>query len=244
MQQRTDVLYFLHIEKTGGLTLRDLIGRQFPAEQQHDPCPLLMYLELPESERQQHRFISMHLCWAFERVFGYRPMTITLLRDPIERTLSHYSHVMRDEYTPYAYKPSSLRAFLTDPYFHNLVSNFQVNSLCYDLDPRIPVVASERVFGHYDEIPYPEDERLALAKQRLRSMAFVGIAEQFNETVQRLFAQFGWVVPSTWENLNVSLSQRPTLKSLPAAIKKLLRQGNALDFELYDYAVTLFKEHR
>ncbi|CAJ0584008.1 unnamed protein product, partial [Mesorhabditis spiculigera] len=181
------------------------------------------------------------------RLFG-----ATFLRDPFTRIISEYRHVNRgatwmasrhicmgreptlDE-LPSCYDFDigwdgvTLDEFLDCP--HNLAFNRQTRMLA-DLT---------KIGCYSNKLPAAERDRIMLesAKENLRGLAYFGIKEKMEESqflFQRLFGLRFTKKLSEWSksksnNTVVSLAQMRKIKEL-----------NALDWELYEYAVALFNE--
>ena len=84
----------------------------------------------------------------------------------------------------------------------------------------------------------PTRDDLAIACRRLEEMEFVGIVERFDESVKLLCSTFGWEVPA-YESMNIA-PVRTRRDGIAPDILEALMQANALDFELYEYAKSLF----
>ena len=84
----------------------------------------------------------------------------------------------------------------------------------------------------------PTRDDLVIACGRLEEMEFVGIVERFNESVKLLCSTFGWEVPA-YESMNIA-PVRTRRDGIAPDILEALMQANALDFELYEYAKSLF----
>jgi hypothetical protein len=74
--------------------------------------------------------------------------------------------------------------------------------------------------------------------RRLEEMEFFGIAEQFDTSVDLLCSTFGWVRPN-YEPLNVA-PNRTKREQITPDVQRALLQSHELDFELYDFALSLF----
>src|SRR5216684_3843830 len=90
------LLYYLHIPKTAGTTFTAILDRQFSAEQ---ICPAQLWPDLvriPPERLRQYRLLRGHFYYCVRAVLPPDTCFATLLRDPVERSLSHYSHIMRE----------------------------------------------------------------------------------------------------------------------------------------------------
>jgi len=112
MRSRKDLtLIFLHIPKTGGSTLRNLIKRNykgqpiFSIDGRRARKSIEAFKKLPEAQRKSFKVLQRHMLFGLHEFLSSPSTYITMLRDPIERIISHYYYVLRDpEHYPYLYK--------------------------------------------------------------------------------------------------------------------------------------------
>lgn len=239
--------YFFHIPKTAGTSLRVLIERQFtPAE----VCPaysIVPLLKLSDAELKSFRLFRGHL---YNMLFHLTPWplkTFTLLRDPIERSLSHWDHIRRipsHYFHERSHRHGSLQAFLEDPETRPMIANFQARSLVLDADPRrlasrydIPQLEAHALDRDFESQMLPEmapAELLKHAARKLESFAFVGLTERFDQSVRIMCDKFGWELESSSSRENVSPS-RDRRAGLSARELSLLHDLTAVDRQLYSY---------
>ncbi|MEO8481098.1 MAG: hypothetical protein ABI634_02740 [Acidobacteriota bacterium] len=91
----TRALFFLHIPKTGGTSLRDLLSPRFaPSEvlafERKDPAAALTD-KLARIDRSA--FVHGHIPYALVNHFARRPCVVTILRDPIDRAVSAFRYM-------------------------------------------------------------------------------------------------------------------------------------------------------
>jgi Sulfotransferase family len=157
---------------------------------------------------------------------------MTFLREPVDRVLSHYyrHHHRRDPSRAGRTKKrpgarvvaESLEQALVEmslPQLSNLATRF----LCGDPSPM-----GELGPGALDD-----------AKANLRDFAFIGIQEQFEESLQRLQELLG-VGAVPYEDRHVS-SNRPAVEEISDRQRALIVERNELDIELYDFALELLE---
>lgn len=93
MNKRNDVFVFLHIGKTAGSSVRTAISSQFKAR---EVCPHIFYsqiAEMSEQEIRKYRLFAAHI--GFDQAQELSGQIFTVLRDPVDRVLSLYSHVLQ-----------------------------------------------------------------------------------------------------------------------------------------------------
>lgn len=224
---------FLHIPKSGGTTLHAIIERQYPAERiftidgHHVRESIAEFKALPEAERRRLQVLKGHMSFGLHNWLPQPSTYITLLRDPVERTISHYYHILRSpEHTHHATivgKNMSLHDFMLAG-VSRIVDNGQVRALCAG-----------------EDVPYGActADMLAQAQANIEGhFTLVGFTEQFDETLILLKRALGWKMDA-YLRRNVGLN-RPAAESVPAATRSLIEQINEFDFGLYHAAEKRF----
>ena len=247
----TETYYFLHIPKTAGSTLCfSVLPELFNLA---ETCPAHDYpeiLSIPPAELSRFRLFRGHFYYFFARFLSAKPRYLTFLRDPVERTLSLYDHICRDTRHFQHHAMCSLKNGLRDAVRSPelLPPNFQVTALASDLDPVRTLALSRAAHPEnldeysvvYSEMTkrIPTRDDLAVARQRLEEMEFVGIVERFDESIELLCSTFGWKVPA-FESMNIA-PVRTRRDGIASDVLAALMQTHALDFELYEFAKSLF----
>lgn len=247
-----DLFYYLHIPKTAGTTFTVYLDRQFSTEH---ICPAQLWhqlLHISAETLRQYRLLRGHF---YHYVLAFLPpgtRCLTLLRDPVERSLSHYAHILREPghyLHPQAHALGSLENFLNDPDTQSMIWNFQVRSLALDLDPvaiastmdedSLNRLALERCLEMMMPVGVADEPLLQRAKDRLEAFAFVGVAERLQEALAVLSRMFGWDIPREFPALNVA-PKRIGRHTLPGRTLDLLHEYTQLDADLYQHAQRLF----
>ncbi len=151
--------------------------------------------------------------------------TFTVLREPVERTLSYLRHhrllVAEDRDKP-------LEEIYDDPLrFHGMVHNHMVKMFSLTTD--------EMTSGMMTHVEFTPD-RLARAEEQLATVDVVGLQEDFDGFCDELEARFGWDLGEPV----VANTTAPT--DVPPALVDRIVEDNALDVELYDFARRLVSE--
>jgi hypothetical protein len=185
-----------------------------------DPAMSIPYLlNLPEERLAEIRVFIGHFPLIAYEMLGIECVTVTLLRDPIARIISH---VVQAQRIP-LYKDHSFEAIYEDPLlFPFFLHNHQAKYFC--------MRPGDRLSGIMDPIEI-DDDRLALAKANLERIDVIGLTESFDEFLDEIRARFGWSIrPDVAENVS---SQRwePS-----AAFRRRMEADNAADIELYEHA--------
>lgn len=240
--------YFFHIPKTAGSTLRVILASKLAKEEICPPYYIEGMLQLPRDQVRNYRLFWGHHYNMMFHVLPFQVQTFAFIRDPIERSLSHYQQIRRAP-THYFHEKvkqqGSFLAFLQDPETQPMVANFQARSLLWDANPyelaarftsdQIQRRSMERWLETHMLEHLSPGEMLAGAKQRLDSFAYVGITEEFEGCLKRMFHRFGWGEMPVIARQNVS-ETRVRQHDLCREELRLLDELTAVDRELYDHA--------
>src|ERR1051325_3091753 len=113
-------LLFLHIPKAGGTTLHSVIERQFsPAVTfsitgMTPSQSIKEFIELPPERRERIRLLKGHMPYGLHKYLSVPATYITMLRDPVDRVVSHYYFVRRSPGVGHHSEVSSGRMGLDD----------------------------------------------------------------------------------------------------------------------------------
>lgn len=231
----SEVFIFTHIPKTSGVSLmRELIEPNFVPEQMYGYRTLKLFLS---DIRKDYRFVRGHVPYGLHR-FTNRPVRyITFLRDPIDRAISFYYFVQQDGDNPATRHPLcdyaesvTLKTF----YQNKAFQNYQTRFISGFLGTKF-----YRIFGS-DML---KSHVLRTAKRNLANQyECFGLLEEREKSLELFRHRFGWhdsqQVPHQKKTRN-----RLRVKDIDEETLAALQAGNALDIQLYDYAVNLFHQN-
>ena len=222
--------FFVHIPKTGGVSLRRRLMNHFGKAAVYptgldgtDPTKLYLSIdclrERLAARGDQIRVITGHFPLRTVEVVGGRYTTLTLLRDPVERMLSQLRHDRE-------IRPSRRSKPIEENYDdgHGLADNNMTKMLSLT-----PAEMSASMFTRTEL----NRDHLERAKEGLAGMDAVGLQEDFEDFCDRLAARFGW-------DLGEPEVVNPTARvEAPESLRARIAEDNALDIELYEFAKVL-----
>lgn len=224
---------FLHIPKTAGSTLHQIIRRQYQAQHIYHmgshPDSLDQFKNLPLSRRANIRVLMGHFEMGIDEYLPQPSTYFTMLRDPIARAISYFSHVRRDG----------------DHYCHDLVTTHHMNLETFinsQADVMMDNGQTRMVAGRLYDIPFGQCDRevLETAKRNLQEhFAFVGLTERFDEALLLMKYAFRWRnLYYTRRNISPKKDKKPLSDTTLAA----LEQVNQWDMALYVFAEKLLDQ--
>lgn len=223
--------FFMHMQKTAGTALWRRLHRAFgdtslyPGPGDGEPPESVLSVDHLVRRwtvrRREIRVVTGHFPLCTIDLLHAPFTTMTLLRDPVERTLSYLRH--HREMTPGA-DHLALEEIYDDPLRFELVHNHMVKMLSLSAD--------EMTDGALTHVEFTS-ERLQRAKERLTCVDVVGVQERFDEFCDELVERFGWDLgPPAYMNRT-----RPV--GVPDTLRRRIERDNEPDIELYEFAVAM-----
>jgi hypothetical protein len=208
-------VYHIHVMKTGGTSLAWMLPfprhRRYPRPGTAESHPHEKFvpdalLAMEPEERDRFLCVSTHMpAWVAEDLFPHY-LSVTVLRDPVQRTISHLKQIASGS-------GIELEELYEDPMWRSRLLNYQVQVFAAT---HAEYVAQEREKPSYDPSRHPEPERsrilatlraayatsigfpkliddrsYAEAAARLDRVDEVGVTDRLGELVDRLEARLG-----------------------------------------------------
>lgn len=233
MPTPSPTVIYVHIHRTAGTTLRQIIQRQYAAPERYyfdDPGHSLAHFRgLSSAHRAKLKLLEGHMEFGLHKHLPQAATYITVLRHPIKRAVSYYHLLRRVPRHP----------------LYNFINDNNLSLLDLIESQKAPLLANGQtrilsgLGGQYSFGTCPP-QVLEQAKQNLKqSFSVVGLTERFDETLLLFQRTLGWRnLFYTRENATPQKLQENPIDDHTLA---LLTEYNQLDLALYDYAVELFK---
>lgn len=234
---RNQRLCFLHVPKAGGTSIAAFFERFFHVRQISTLLSPLDLLSTPFSELQNAHLLRSHALRTAQRLCGQEFRTISFIRHPVERTISHFKHLrtLADKLPAYRiFAGMDLPAFLASEEGRAEVMNLQCSLYGIEEDLATPLLVSPHGWRRMAII-----DRLGVRRTLEDAIAFVGTLdyagtiEHWTQSVTALCMDMDWPIPGDLKlhRLNKNILD---LGEVPKAVLAEIERLVALDFELYD----------
>jgi hypothetical protein len=236
-------LIFVHPPKTAGSTLSRIMDWEYNPRQICNIDGRFYYLSYqrvcgwPSERLGTMKLFKGHIPFGLHKFIPQPSTYITILRDPINRTLSEYYFRRQRRTHPIADRDA--KRLCLEEYLAKVPYN----------NPQTKAIAGIDVpcnYRFYTIVPsyhfysgHCSAETLELAKENLtRHFSLVGLTERFEETLALAKILFGWKVP-----YYTSIRQgpkHPKKEEVSPQQRALIAEYNKFDMELYSFGVYLF----
>jgi hypothetical protein len=221
-------IIFLHIPKTAGTTLRNIIYAQYatdriiPIYRDERFMDMETFSQLSPEQKDAADIFIGHFAYGFhQRLSGNRPYKYaTMLRHPISRGLSLYNHL------------KNLQFAGSEISFWEILKSKRANQFQNSQTRHIAGWGSKELL----------DEAIDNIE---KDFLFVGITERFNESLLLAGHDLGWRL-QPYERRNVTstmwaVNYADILRNEKESMQKL-ENLNTIDLQLYEYANKRFSQ--
>jgi hypothetical protein len=180
----------------------------------------LKFIQLPEEKRNYYKILKGHQPYGFHNLFSTgKTEYITLLREPVDRVISHFYHLGSDEKHPFHAE------FHREKY--SMIQLLESGKILNLNNCMVRLYS-----GEYDRMYDTCDEgMLEKALTNLESMALVGLQHEFDVFLLQAALRYNWVFPY-YSKRRVSKTRIQT-QTLDSATRACIAHYNKLDIELY-----------
>jgi hypothetical protein len=242
---------FIHVMKTGGTTIMRNLRETFGLDEiypyrlldirydegevdirHHLSVPYL--LALPPERRRTIKVYIGHFPYVVRDLLGIELQTATVLRDPVERTISLLRQFKRKqpwEEDVQDRRPLAART-LEEMYDHPLA----FGPLIHNHQTKIFSMTEADHPQTYMDVIDVDEARLVRAKANLAQIDVLGIIEQYDQFLDEVEERFGWqIVRGARKNVTPDTDLAP----VAPALRRRIEADNAIDIELYEHAKEL-----
>jgi hypothetical protein len=241
LRDNSPPLFFLHIPKTAGISLRTWLGGHFAA-------PRVFCIDHRDPEGgvrgplDDYDLVAGHACYRFVDRFGRPPRVVTFLRDPIERALSAFYFFRRlgpDGLAREGAEKGVIRA--CELSLADFITRQPREAATHLGCTQTWMLARERLAYFTDGPTTVTSADLEVARATLALCDFVGLTERMDESADLLRRGLGWP-PGERVGRENPTPGRPGYADLDPRTRRLLEGLTAPDRELYRFARQLFQE--
>ena len=250
-------IIFLHIPKTAGTSLRQIIEKQYPGKaclQLYHPTPYQPnVIKKIQAQLPSAQALFGHVSFGIHDVLGIEGDYIAFLRNPIDRVLSLYNHNARQPNMPHyaaIQKGMPLLDWLQSEITVETNNHITRIIACYGQpgmldDNSILEQAIKNIEQHFCFVGLME--KLADSVNRLGNqlgwkssytLPDLNAHSPFQKIVARLGNQLGWKSSHTIPYLNVGTTQ--PIHQMDAKTQAALEKYNRLDILLYQFVSEKF----
>ena len=231
---RTFVI-FLHIQKTGGITLQRMLRRKLGKSigqrtvslfsQKHKFATVEQELK---AKKLEDRYVVGHFCYGIHQFLPQPYTYMSFLREPVARicSLYHYSKNNATAYYHQQAKNQTLEDFALQTQLMEL-DNGQVRFLAGD---------AKDFFINRTPIGQCDDALLKKAKENIEAhFSFIGLTEQFDQSVLLLQKIMNWD-SCFYLRRNTNAASQKSKSSISQELRAQIAERNSLDIQLYEFA--------
>lgn len=222
-------IFFIHIMRTAGTSFRSMLEGIFDEPEiypgQERIKRLGRYPELDEVLRDKEmvtraRLVVGHYPYVLRSIWPDPPVTCTILRDPVQRTISilKFARLRRRQFS----KDTPLTEVFEDRRFNQaMIRDYQTKVFA------LPDLSVSKGVNY----PAPMPLSIEAAKERVGSCDLVGLTERFEETIDAFEASTRIRLPES-----VHVNRSTSTEEVDDALRARIEEVTSMDRELVDFA--------
>jgi hypothetical protein len=234
----------MHIPKTAGSSVRIFLENQYAAG---DIFPAEGWAGSFSTIKDVSKYLLVRGHFAFNMSQALPDAKIlTILRDPLLRTVSALRHIKRDPNFHALHqvaKDMTLPEMLRNRRIMQAQRNIQTAYLCAATPPaKVLKFISLNPSREASDMEDPPD--LGVASTRLKKIEFLGLVEDLRICIDEMSKAMNYHQPAYFPFVNEDPQLSNTLRDLNYEDIGILREANKLDLQLYEYARELLAQRR
>lgn len=256
------MLIFLHIPKTAGNSVFNVIRRQYPAGGRYEldmdwdrrQETIDAFATLAETEKRRIAFIGGHTFYGLHRSVPQPSVYMTFMRDPVDRFVSHYYFSRESSFAPLkrnleqtteptAYQQKALDFLRLTESRRTSLQDF----LALNIELNVMNLQTRMIGGFVDPVnvipPFQElpANAVEVALDNIhRDFPVVGLVEHFDASLLLFRKAFGW--SNVFYARHNKTRSRPALEQLSGQTRRAIEEASHLDIELYNRMKIRFDE--
>ncbi len=237
-------LFFMHIPKTAGTSMRLFLETQYA---DRDICLDEGWHSLASVDQLVTKsLIRGHFQYNLRQALPPAFKLLTILRDPVARTLSSIKHLQRDAtFAPEhaLTKGRSLAQIIRTPEVMRTQRNIHAAYLCASTPPGL-VLQTLRENPEESATELDSAPTLELACARLHEIDFLATVEELPLDLQSFSARMNFHPATYFPFANEAPGAARSAPDLTAEDYEILRSYNDIDIKIYEYAKKLIHFRR
>lgn len=230
------LIIFVHIPKTAGTTFHRIVERQyfpnciFTIDGENISQSIETLKIKIERNNIDLKMLRGHMPFGLHRLFSQQISYLTILRNPIERIISHYYYVVNTK-NHYLHKYVRRNQISLKNYVTKRISTEIDNGQTRTLSGLLSGVVNHK------DIDYGKCSSAMLnkaIKNLKKYFSIVGLTEKFDETLILTQKIYGWELP--YYTIQKKTKFRPNINDISSGTLAAISEYNEYDIELYNYA--------
>jgi hypothetical protein len=239
----------MHIPKTGGTTVNSFLRKNLDDPSDFVNPNVEDFVRNEVSFPPSLKVFSGHFSGFFPLILGSWPRLVTILRNPLTRSLSHINHVQRDPRHALHLRARGLNvaSYCADPLLRKTIENFQarqVASLAFAVallePPGRKIQANPLSAGvELENALFSLDAGVDLTNVSIDTLScfdVVGVTEDLQSSLLVIADEFGFSDGTIPIAENVAFEDQPKATALSQSDIEILRDLTSIDQQLWSTA--------